>query len=143
MSGPIDVFNLAIQQQMNKSRALQCTGLMLLLQSILYNYHLICSGACWLVFQHSFGDRGWAHCSCQSGNPATNEQVQRTAMHRVYALVKEQPCLLSMTCSAAYCFFFQHLFEGHDWTHRCFQSCAPATDEQIQSIAVQRANALL
>jgi hypothetical protein len=39
MSGPIDVFNLAIQQQMNKSRALQCTGLMLLLQSILYNYH--------------------------------------------------------------------------------------------------------
>jgi hypothetical protein len=30
MTGPIAVFNLVIQRQMNKSRALQCRGLMLL-----------------------------------------------------------------------------------------------------------------
>jgi hypothetical protein len=45
MVAPIAVFNPAIQRQMNKSRALRCTGPMLFLSSTLAYDHLICSGA--------------------------------------------------------------------------------------------------
>jgi hypothetical protein len=95
MVAPIAVFNPAIQRKMNKARALRCTGPMLFLSGTLAYYYLLCSEAYFCGFQCWFGGHGRAHRCIQSCDPAKNEQLQNTAMHRVNAPVKKHPYSLS------------------------------------------------
>jgi hypothetical protein len=87
MPGSTAVFHPVILPQMNEWRERQCTWSMLLFCSTTVYTKLSYSVATDFDKQHPFGGHAWVHRCIPSCDSATNEEIERMAMHIVNAVV--------------------------------------------------------